>query len=106
MSELDSKKVVSLESLRNKRTVKEKEEQFKTYLRSLKKDQLQSEANFLVEKMEQEKVNDDILLKSALLMDELARRVSFENMSDTISQFATDIREHIPLSGDGSLTLH
>ena len=36
-------------------------------------------------------VSEEYLLKSALLMDELAKRVSADNMSHTINKFAENI---------------
>jgi len=89
--------VVEFGTLKKKQELKQKEASFKAYLSSLKQDQLQLEANYLLNKMTDD-LDDEFLLKSALLMDELAKRVSAESMSNTINQFASDIREKIDQS--------
>ena len=99
--EMSTSNILELDSQRKKLELKKKESQFKIYLSSLKQDQLQSEANYLLNKVS-DNVNDEYLLKSALLMDELAKRVSADNMSHTINKFAENIREKL----EDNNTLH
>jgi hypothetical protein len=95
MSTFDKQNVISFDSLKKRRDLKDKEQKFKAYLATLKQEQLQHEANYLLNKMNGSDLNEEFLLKSALLMDELAKRVSVDSMSDTISDFAKDIRDKI-----------
>jgi hypothetical protein len=83
--------VINLEDAKTKFALKQKEIQFKAYLRSLKREQLQYEANYLMNKAH-DGLDDDTLLKSALLMEELATRVSTDSMSNTITNYADEIR--------------
>jgi hypothetical protein len=83
--------VIDLSKAKAKLALKQKEEQFKQYLSSLKQDQLQIEANYILN--QSQGLDEETLMKSALLMEELAKRVSANNMSDTISGFAKDLRE-------------
>ncbi len=85
-------KIISFSERRKLRDLKIKEKQFKTYLSSLKKDQLQIEANYIINKVNEHDLTDEFLLKSALLMDELANRVTINNMSHTISKFSKNLR--------------
>lgn len=90
--------IIELDAQRRKLELKKKEAQFKTYLSSLKQEQLQTEANYLLNKVsdnEDDQLNEEYLLKSALLMDELAKRISADNMSHTINKFAENIREKL-----------
>lgn len=87
--------IVSLLERKKLKELKIKEKQFKSYLGSLKQDQLQSEANYIINKMGEENLSDEFLLKGALLMDELATRVSFANMSHTIALFSKNLRSKI-----------
>jgi len=89
-----SKNVVDLQTAREKAQLKKTEQGFKSYLSSLKQEQLQTEANFLLNQFSDD-CNEEYLLKSALLMDELAKRVSASNMSHTINKYADNIREKI-----------
>lgn len=84
--------VIDLGQAREKLALKQKEEQFKKYLGSLKQEQLQYEANYLMNKAGSD-LDQETLLKSALLMEELARRVSANKMSDTISSYAEELRK-------------
>ena len=85
-------KVISFVERKKLRDLKTKEKQFKAYLSSLKQDQLQTEANYIINKINEENLSDEFLLKSALLMDELATRVNVSNMSHTISKFSKNLR--------------
>jgi hypothetical protein len=87
--------VIDLGQAREKLALKQKEEQFKKYLSSLKQEQLQYEANYLMNKAGTD-LDQETLLKSALLMEELAKRVSANSatkMSDTISSYAEELRK-------------
>lgn len=93
---MSTSNIVELEARRKEVELKKKESQFKVYLSSLKQDQLQTEANYLLNKVsntDTADLNEEYLLKSALLMDELAKRVSADKMSHTINKFADNIRE-------------
>lgn len=83
--------VIDLTRAKAKLAFKHKEEQFKKYLSSLRQDQLQTEANYILNKSQG--LDEETLMKSALLMEELAKRVSADKMSDTITGFAKDLRE-------------
>lgn len=83
--------VIDLTRAKAKLALKHKEEQFKKYLSSLRQDQLQTEANYILNKSQG--LDEETLMKSALLMEELAKRVSADKMSDTITGFAKDLRE-------------
>lgn len=84
--------IVSMAERKKLRDLKTKEKQFKSYLSSLQQDQLQIEANYIINKINEENLTDEFLLKSALLMDELATRVNVTNMSHTIENFSKNIR--------------
>ena len=62
---------------------------------------VETEADFLLNQFSDE-YNEEYLLKSALLMDELAERVSATNMSHTINKYAENLREKL----DNSDELH
>ena len=83
--------VIDLDSKRKLQALKKTEAGFKAYLSSLKQEQLQTEADFLLNQFSDE-YNEEYLLKSALLMDELAERVSATNMSHTINKYAENLR--------------
>jgi hypothetical protein len=91
---MNNSNVVDLEQQRKKVALKRTEVTFKTYLSSLKQEQLQTEANFLLNQFSDE-YNEDYLLKSALLVDELAKRVSATNMSHTINKYAQNLRDKL-----------
>ena len=84
--------VIDLGQAKAKLELKQKEEQFKNYLSSLSQEQLQYEANYLLNKANNG-LNEETLMKSALLMDELAKRVSADKISDTISSYAEQLRK-------------
>ena len=85
--------VVSIEQKRRLKKLKEKESTFKSYLSKLKQEQLQYEANYIINKVHEDDLSDEFLLKSALIMDELAKRVDAKQMSNTINKYSENIRE-------------
>jgi hypothetical protein len=87
--------IFSIEKHRKLKNLKEKEKQFKVYLSSLKQEDLQYEANYIINKINEENLSDEFLLKSSLLMDELAKRVDANKMSNTINKFSSNIRSKI-----------
>jgi hypothetical protein len=87
--------IFSIEKHKKLRDLKEKEKQFKAYLSSLKQEDLQYEANYIINKINEENLSDEFLLKSSLLMDELAKRVDANKMSNTINKFSSNIRAKI-----------
>ncbi len=94
--------VIDLGQAREKLALKQKEEQFKNYLSSLKQEQLQYEANYLMNKAGSD-LDEETLLKSALLMEELAKRVSANSMSDTITSYAEELRKKTDSKDDETL---
>jgi hypothetical protein len=96
---MDISNVVDLESKRKLIALKKTEAGFKSYLSSLKQDQLQTEANYLLNQFSDE-YNEEYILKSALLMDELAKRVSASNMSHTINKYAENLRGKLETSDE------
>lgn len=94
--------VIDLGQAREKLALKQKEEQFKNYLSSLKQEQLQYEANYLMNKAGSD-LDEETLLKSALLMEELAKRVSANSMSDTITSYAEELRKKTDNKDDETL---
>lgn len=101
---MSTSNVVEFAEAKRTLLLKQKEKQFKNYLSSLKQDQLQIEANFLMNKVGND-LNDEALMKSALLMEELAKRVSSDNISNSIHKFAGDIREKLRSDADEKPTL-
>lgn len=87
--------VVSIEQKRRLKKLKEKESTFKSYLSKLKQEQLQYEANYIINKVHEDDLSDEFLLKSALIMDELAKRVDAKQMSNTINKYSENIREKL-----------
>lgn len=92
MNTTDFANVVNLEAAKRKKSLMDLEKKFKVYLSSLKQEQLQYESNFLINKFGENGLSEEDLLKSALLMDELAKRMSADKMSQTIVDFASNIR--------------
>ncbi len=84
--------VISLDQTRKLKNLKEKEKFFKSYLSKLKQEELQYEANYIINKVNEDNLSDEFLLKSALLMDELAKRVSATSMANTINKFSENLR--------------
>jgi len=98
--------LVDFSKLKKMNELKEKEVKIKAYLSSLKQEDLQYEANYLMNKMQIDKeVDQTSLLKSALLMDELAKRVTVKGMSSTITQFAQDIKMKMH-TNSSEITIH
>lgn len=94
---MDSK-VISLDKQRRLKKLKEKEEVFKSYLSKLKQEELQYEANYIINKVNEENLSDEFLLKSALLMDELAKRVEATHMANTINKFSANLRSKFEMN--------
>lgn len=87
--------VVSIEQKRKLKKLKEKESIFKSYLSKLKQEELQYEANYIINKVNENDLSEEFLLKSALIMDELAKRVDAIQMSNTINKYSDNIRSKI-----------
>lgn len=96
------KKVVSLAEKREEIYFKRKEGEFKSYLGKLKIGELRHEANYIIERMKDENLDDEFLLKGAMLMEELANRVNEQSMSEQISTFADNLKSKV----DDSPLLH
>lgn len=86
------KKVVSLDEKRAEFTFKKKQGEFKEYLASLQLDELRHEANFIIDRMGEENLENEFLLKGAMLMEELASRIEGDRMSERISLFAESLK--------------
>ncbi len=84
--------IISIDQKRRLKKLKEKEQAFKSYLTKLKQEDLQYEANYIINKVNTQDLSEEFLLKSALIMDELAKRVDAKNMSSTINQFSANLR--------------
>lgn len=84
--------VISIDQKRRLKKLKEKEVIFKSYLSKLKQEELQHEANYIINKVNDNNLSEEFLLKSALIMDELAKRIDATHMSNTINQFSANIR--------------
>lgn len=85
--------VVSIGQRRKLKQLKEKESIFKSYLSKLKQEELQYEANYIINKVNESDLSEEFLLKSALVMDELAKRVDANKMSNTISKYSDNIKK-------------
>lgn len=83
-----------MESAKSEIELKRSEAKFKNYLGALKQEELQTEANFIMNSMGQD-LDVDSLRKSALLMEELAKRVSVDSMSSSISDLANNLRDQL-----------
>lgn len=95
MIELTKAQVFSIKSHREKKEQDLKEQSFKCYLNSLKQDQLQHEAIYLMNKFQNEHMTNETLRMSAMLMEELAKRVDVISMKESIKNFAFNIRNKI-----------
>jgi len=91
-------KIISFIEKKKLKELKAKEVKFKSYLSSLKQDQLQTEANYIINKIKDENLSDEFLLRSALLMDELAIRVDTVNISHTIQKFSKNLRSKMKVN--------
>ena len=89
--------IISIDQRRRLKILKEKEQSFKSYLGKLKQEDLQYEANYVINKVNAENLTEEFLLKSALIMDELAKRVESNNMSNTINQFSANLRSKMDI---------
>lgn len=87
--------VVSIDQRRRLKQLKEKENLFKSYLSKLKQDELQFEANYIINRVTEHDLSEEFLLKSALIMDELASRLGASQMSNTIGKYSENIRSKI-----------
>lgn len=87
--------IFSIEKHKKLKELKNKELQFKAYLNNLKHEQLQYEANHIINKINEDNLSDEFLLKSSLLMEELAKRVDANQMANTINKFSSNIRSRI-----------
>lgn len=94
--------VIGMESAKTQIELKKSEAKFKNYLSALKQEELQTEANYIMNSMGQD-LDVDSLRKSALLMEELAKRVSVDSMSSSISDFANSLRDQL---NEKTKTLH
>lgn len=84
--------IFSIDQRRRLHKLKEKEQVFKSYISKLKQENLQSEADFIINNIEKNELTEEFLLKSALLMDELAKRIDTHEMSYKISQLSKDLK--------------
>lgn len=84
--------IYSLEKTRELKILKETETKFQSYLNVLKQEELQYEANYIIDKINDEDLSNEFLLKSSLLMDELAKRVQASSMANTISKYSKNLR--------------
>ncbi|MCO4754693.1 MAG: hypothetical protein KC478_09420 [Bacteriovoracaceae bacterium] len=91
------KKVVSLAEKREEIYFKRKESEFKSYLGKLKLGELRHEANYIIERMKEDNLEDEFLLKGAMLMEELATRVNEQGMSEQISCFADNLKSKMDM---------
>lgn len=98
---LKREKVVSLEEKRAELSFKQKEKEFKTYLSNLKLNELRHEANFIIDRMGEEDLEDEFLLKGAMLMEELAKRIEGDKMSEQVSIFAKTLKDKYEAGPEG-----
>lgn len=96
------KKVVSIAQKRAEFQFRQKENEFKNYLSKLKLNELRHEANYIIERAGEEDLGDEFLLKGALLMEELARRIEGDKMAGQVAQFADTLKE----KANGKPTYH
>lgn len=89
------KKVVSLAEKRAEFLFRQKEDEFKSYLSNLKLEELRVEANFIIDRMGEENLEDEFLMKGAMLMEELAKRIQGDKMSEQVSKFAKTLKEKV-----------
>lgn len=87
--------VISFNEQKKLKELKQKEVIFKDYLSKLKQEELQYEANYITNKINDDNLDDEFLLKSALLMEELAKRVEATNLSSTINKFSENLRNKL-----------
>ena len=87
--------IYSLEKTRELKSLKETEVSFQSYLNVLKQEELQYEANYIIDKINDDDLSNEFLLKSSLLMDELAKRVQASSMANTISKYSKNLRSKL-----------
>lgn len=90
-----SSKIISLDKQRRLKDLKRQEEAIKSYLSKLKQEELQYEANYIMNKVNEEDLSDEFLLRSALLMDELAKRMDANHMANTINVFSKNLKKRL-----------
>lgn len=83
--------VFDFEAIKRKKELNTIEKNFKNYLSSLKSDQLEHEANYFMNKGEFSKEDT---LKSALLMDELAKRMSSNRLKERVQVFSYNLKNY------------
>jgi hypothetical protein len=66
---------------------------FENYLRSLTQEQLEYEAMFLIEKIQNDQIGATEIKQSCLLLSELAKRVDNANLKELIEAFADNLRQ-------------
>lgn len=86
--------VIGLEKAKNELAIRRADQKFKNYLSSLKQEELQTEANYIMNNMGSD-LDAESLKRSAMLMEELAKRVSVDTMSSSINGFATKLRDQL-----------
>lgn len=90
-------KVISLEKKRKEIEFKKKEELLKDYLKNLKTNELQYEANDIINKLNNEPLSDDCVFKGAVLMEEFAKRIDMKQMSDQVNGYAVGLKSKLEL---------
>ncbi len=91
---MDSK-IISLDKQRRLKELKRQEESIKSYLSKLKQEELQYEANYIMNKVNEDELSEEFLLRGALLMDELAKRMDANKMANTINLFSQNLRKRL-----------
>lgn len=86
--------VIGLEKAKVELESKRADQKFQNYLSALKQEELQIEANYIMNNMGSD-LDAESLKKSAMLMEELAKRVSADDISNSINKFATNLRDQI-----------
>lgn len=87
--------IFSIDNLREKKVLQTEEKNFKKYLGALKQEELQYEADHLLNNLDDSNLSEKFLLKSALLMEELAKRVDAQSISQRISNYSSELRDKL-----------
>jgi hypothetical protein len=90
-------KVISLEKKREELEFKKKELNLKKYLESLKTNELQYEANDIIDQLNNGPVNNDDIFKGAVLMEEFAKRIDTKQMSEQVTSYANGLKTRLEL---------
>ncbi|MBD63874.1 MAG: hypothetical protein CME62_01595 [Halobacteriovoraceae bacterium] len=90
-----STKIISLDKQRRLKELKRQESVIKGYLSKLKQEELQYEANYIMNKVNEDELSEEFLLRGALLMDELAKRMDANKMANTINLFSQNLRKRL-----------